>query len=188
MKHLAPGIAVFDNVFINSMDYINKLEENNIFWKPAEVLIDEVNNKSATNYKARDTDLIMLPHHLENSNGLLADFSKEFHEQIKSHLQEYINFYSAKIEKFEGPQLLRYGKEQKFHNHVDDHPLFTRRISLTYYLNDNYEGGDVEFKRHGLRFKAQKNQLLIFPSNFVFDHEVHPVTDGLRYVMVQWIA
>jgi hypothetical protein len=192
MKHLAPGIAVFDNVFINSMDYINKLEESNLVWKdlwnPAEVLVDETNNKSETNYKARDTDLISLPHDSESGNGLLADFSKEFHKETKTKLEEYISFYSAKIQKLENPQLLRYGKEQKFHNHVDDHPLFTRRISMTYYLNDNYEGGEVEFKRHGLRFKAEKNQLLIFPSNFVFNHEVHPVTDGLRYVIVQWMA
>ena len=27
MKELAPGIVVFDNIFTNSMDYINKIEE-----------------------------------------------------------------------------------------------------------------------------------------------------------------
>ena len=107
---------------------------------------------------------------------------------MKVCLDQYMDHYYAKIEKFESPQLLRYGKEQMFHDHIDDHPFFTRRISLTYYLNDDYEGGDVEFKRHGLRFKAKKNDLLIFPSNFIYNHQVHPVTDGLRYVVVQWMA
>jgi hypothetical protein len=188
MRELAPGIVVFDNIFNNSMEYIKKIEEDGLSWQAAEVLVSQDENKSGTNYKARDTDLIMLPHHMNNATGTLSDFAKEFHKELKPCLDQYLSFYAAKIEKFEHPQLLRYGKEQKFHDHIDDHPFFTRRISLTYYLNDEYEGGDVEFKRFGLRFKAQKNQLLIFPSNFVYNHEVHPVTDGLRYVIVQWMA
>ena len=188
MKELAPGIVVFENIFPESMEYIKRIEEEGISWRPAEVLVNEQEHQSGTNTKARDTDLIMLPHHEHEGNGVLFEFTKEFHERLKPCLDQYMATYYAKIEKFEGPQLLRYGKEQKFHDHIDDHPLFTRRISLTYYLNDDYEGGDVEFKRHGLRFKAEKNNLLIFPSNFIYNHEVHPVTDGLRYVVVQWMA
>lgn len=188
MKHLAPGITLFENVFINSLSYIEKIKEENISWRAAEVLVNEKENESGKNYKARDTDLIMLPHYESNETGTLANFSKDFYLNIKPYLDEYMNYYYAKIEKFESPQLLRYGKEQKFHDHIDDHPFFTRRISLTYYLNDDYEGGDVEFKRHGLKFKAKKNDLLIFPSNFIYNHEVHPVTKGLRYVVVQWMA
>jgi predicted 2-oxoglutarate/Fe(II)-dependent dioxygenase YbiX len=92
--------------------------------------------------------------------------------------------YFAKIEKFENPQLLRYGKNQQFHDHIDDHPFFTRRISLTYYLNDEYEGGDVEFSRYGLRFKAKKGDLLIFPSNFMYPHRSLPVIEGTKYSLV----
>ena len=188
MKELAPGIVVFENIFTDSLDYLNNIEKQNVFWQPAEVLINEEKNQSGTNYKARDTDIIMLPHHASQEVGVLSEFSKEFHNQIKPSLDQYLSYYYAKIEKLEPPQLLRYGKGQKFHDHIDDHPFFTRRISLTYYLNDNYDGGDVEFKRFNLRFKAKKNNLLIFPSNFIYNHEVHPVTNGLRYVVVQWMA
>lgn len=188
MKELAPGIVVFENVFTKSMEYIEKIKQENISWRPAEVLVDENAHHSGTDIKARDTDLIMLPHHTTEDNGLLAEFAKEFHKEMKVCLDQYLAHYYARIENFESPQLLRYGKEQKFHDHIDDHPFFTRRISLTYYLNDDYEGGDVEFNRHGLRFKAKKNDLLIFPSNFIYNHQVHPVTDGLRYVVVQWMA
>jgi len=188
MKELAPGIVVFENVFPESMDYIAKIEEAGVSWRAAEVLVDESQYESGTNTKARDTDLIMLPHHTTEDDGILNEFTKEFHARMKPCLDQYLAVYYAKIEKFENPQLLRYGKEQKFHDHIDDHPFFTRRISLTYYLNDDYEGGDVEFNRHGLRFKAKKNDLLIFPSNFMYNHQVYPVTDGLRYVVVQWMA
>lgn len=188
MKELAPGIVVFENIFSNSMDYIRRINEENISWRPAEVLVNEDQHESGTNYKARDTDLIMLPHHEQANGGTLLKLTKEFHANMKPCLDQYMAHYYATIKNFEAPQLLRYGKEQKFHDHIDDHPFFTRRISLTYYFNDDYEGGDVEFKRHGLRFRSKKNDLLLFPSNFLYNHEVHPVTDGLRYVLVQWMA
>jgi predicted 2-oxoglutarate/Fe(II)-dependent dioxygenase YbiX len=188
MKELAPGIVVFENIFPESMDYIAKIEQAGISWRAAEVLVNPNEHVSGTDTKARDTDLIMLPHHTDSQDSVLNEFTKEFHARMKPCLDQYMAAYYAKIEKFENPQLLRYGKEQKFHDHIDDHPFFTRRISLTYYLNDEYEGGDVEFNRHGLRFKAKKNDLLIFPSNFIYNHQVHPVTDGLRYVVVQWMA
>lgn len=188
MIELAPGIVIFENVFSKSMDYIVKIQEAGISWRAAEVLVNQNEHESGTDIKARDTDLIMLPHHTEDGDSILHEFTKEFHARMTECLNQYLSAYYAKIEKFEVPQLLRYGKEQKFHDHIDDHPFFTRRISLTYYLNDEYEGGDVEFKRHGLRFKAKKNDLLIFPSNFVYNHEVHPVISGTRYVVVQWMA
>lgn len=188
MRELAPGIVVFENIFPESMEYIKKIEEAEISWRAAEVLVNEQEHQSGTDTKARDTDLIMLPHHESHGDDILSEFTRKFHSNLKPCLDAYMAAYYAKIEKFEAPQLLRYGKEQKFHDHIDDHPLFTRRISLTYYLNDDYEGGDVEFKRHGLRFKANKNDLLIFPSNFIYNHQVHPVTSGLRYVTVQWMA
>ena len=130
----------------------------------------------------------MLPHHEWDQDGVLADMTKAFHQEMVRCLDQYKDFYYAKTQKFESPQLLRYGPEQKFNDHIDDHPFFTRRISMTYYLNEDYEGGDVEFTRFNLRFKAKKNQLLVFPSNFIYNHQVHPVTSGLRYVIVQWMA
>ena len=188
MKELAPGIAVFENIFPDSLDYVKRIEESGISWRPAEVLVNEKAYESGTNTKARDTDLIMLPHHESKETDILSNFTKEFHKNLKPCLDQYMATYYARIEKFENPQLLRYGKEQRFHDHIDDHPFFTRRISLTYYINEDYEGGDLEFNRYGLRFKAKKNDLLIFPSNFMYNHQVYPVTDGLRYVVVQWMA
>lgn len=181
MQHLAPGIAVFDNVFTECMDFVHEINRQNIEWRPAEVGVDK---GSAVKTTARDTDIIIL----QEGPGILGDFIKSFRNAIEPCLNEYKYFYGAGVESYEDAQLLRYGVGQKFINHIDDSPRLTRRISLTYYLNDEYEGGDVEFDKFGLRFKAKKNQLLLFPSNYVYNHQVHPVTDGLRYVIVQWMA
>lgn len=181
MNKIAPGIVTFDNIFPESIDYVNEIISQNIEWRPAEVGIDK---GSAVKTTARDTDIIIL----QDGAGILGDFIRSFRKHIQPCLNEYKHYYGANAESYENAQLLRYGIGQKFINHVDDSPRLTRRISLTYYINDDYEGGDVEFDKFGLRFKAKKNQLLLFPSNFVYSHQVYPVTNGLRYVIVQWMA
>tara|TARA_R110000744_G_scaffold235226_1_gene352914 strand:- start:50 stop:616 length:567 start_codon:yes stop_codon:yes gene_type:complete len=53
-------------------------------------------------------------------------------------------------------------------------------------LNDNYSGGEfVMFKDKEIKFK--KGELVIFPSNFLYPHEVKIVTKGTRYTYVSWV-
>lgn len=188
MKELAPGIVLFDNVFPDAMDYVNKINNEKVLWRQAEVLLDQGVNESGTNYKARDTDIILLPHHTDSGNSILNQFTRQFHENMTPFLEKYKELYAAQTNDFENPQLLRYKENQMFHDHIDDHPFFTRRISLTFYINDDYEGGDIEFSRFDLRIKAKANQMLMFPSNYVYNHRVYPVVSGTRYVVIQWMA
>lgn len=52
-------------------------------------------------------------------------------------------------------------------------------------LNDNYMGG--EFVMFGdLEIKIPAGAVIVFPSNFMYPHEVRPVTSGVRYSYVSW--
>ena len=53
------------------------------------------------------------------------------------------------------------------------------------FLNDNYEGGEILIS--GKCFKTKVGSALIFPSNFIFPHEVLEVTKGVRYSITCWI-
>jgi predicted 2-oxoglutarate/Fe(II)-dependent dioxygenase YbiX len=87
----------------------------------------------------------------------------------------------------EGYTILKYSVDQKFNLHVDDHPDFTRRVSMVYYPNDDYEGGEITFNNFDITYKPKSNELIIFPSNFMYSHSVSPVTSGTRYAVVTWI-
>jgi len=63
MNELAPGIVVFEDIFPNSLEYIKRIQEEGLSWRPAEVLVNQDEYESGTDTKARDTDFIMLPHH-----------------------------------------------------------------------------------------------------------------------------
>ena len=58
-------------------------------------------------------------------------------------------------------------------------------LSLLGCLNDDYEGGELIFW-DDTEIKLKGGSLLIFPSNFMYPHEVKPVTIGSRYSYVSW--
>lgn len=188
-NEIAVGIFLFNNIFTNSMEYIQNAEQYGIDWITAEVLVDPKNGISGNNYSARDTDLIILNDNATLKNSYLKELREQYDVSVEGPLKRYQEYYWAQYEKKQDPQLLRYGKYQRFNDHVDDHPkLDTRRISMTYYLNDDYTGGEIEFPRFNLKIKPKAGQLLIFPSTYVYNHKINPVTSGNRYCIVQWLG
>jgi len=81
--------------------------------------------------------------------------------------------------------LLKYDKTGHLPAHQDQ-GISTRVLSVLLYLNDDYEGGEIEFRNSGLKFKPEAGSVLFFPSNFLYVHEVYPVTRGPRYALPNW--
>jgi len=54
-------------------------------------------------------------------------------------------------------------------------------------LNDDYEGGEFVMWTDTV-IKIPAGSLLIFPSNFLYPHEVKPVKSGIRYSYVSWLG
>ena len=57
--------------------------------------------------------------------------------------------------------------------------------SVLLFLNDDYEGGEIIVAEN--TYKPAKGSALIFPSNFMFPHEVKSVTKGERWSVVSWL-
>lgn len=59
-------------------------------------------------------------------------------------------------------------------------------LSIVGALNDEYEGG--EFIMWGdKKLELPAGSLMIFPSNFLYPHQITPITKGTRYSFVQWV-
>jgi predicted 2-oxoglutarate/Fe(II)-dependent dioxygenase YbiX len=101
--------------------------------------------------------------------------------------KDYLNMYGISFNDHEQYSLLKYGEGQKFINHIDDYKEGPRRISLVYYINDDYVGGEIKFPRFGITYKPKANDLIIFPSTYVYNHSVNPVISGTRYAVASWI-
>lgn len=84
-----------------------------------------------------------------------------------------------------GYTLLRYKEGGFFKQHTDSAKL-ARIVSMSFNLNDSYEGGEFAFFDRELVFKLKKGSVIVFPSNFMYPHEIMPVTKGTRYSVVTW--
>ncbi len=59
------------------------------------------------------------------------------------------------------------------------------QASVLLFLNDNFKGGEFLVSEEQPTIKT--GEALIFPSNFMFPHEVKKITQGTRWSIVSWL-
>lgn len=88
----------------------------------------------------------------------------------------------------EGFQYTQYpeGGYYDWHTDIGGGPSEDRKLSLVLLLNDDYEGGELQF--FPARFDIPKKQgtLAVFPS--FMTHRVAKVLKGTRYSLVTWVS
>ncbi len=176
--------------------------ENHIPKEVCESLIDECNTKiwekhKWNNYASGETSS-------EPTKELdVMPCTKEQQAKITPYLVEALNKYQEKHsvpgEKTQGPWLTkfspirfnRYPVGTMMREHYDHiHSIFDGKmkgvplVSIVANLNEDYEGS--EFYCRGEKIELKTGDILLFPSNFMYPHEVRETTKGTRYSFVSW--
>ncbi len=139
--------------------------------------------------EVRDTQVVPLERIFQNVEQLMHDT-----------VNNVINpFYGIRMRDSEIPQLLSYGIGGHYKPHIDAESSWQapngdvvwkkstdRDLSMVFYINDDYEGGDFIFPNLGIRVRPEPGMLIAFPSTHEYLHGVEPVTKGHRYAMVCW--
>lgn len=193
---IAPGIVIYSDVIPNSENLYKDIEEGMAYagfnWNAAAV---KESTDPMINKKTRDTSTFGVPYkgkieELEvesKQNVFLNSLNNIFFEHFDPIEKDYMNSYGIFADWHDTYGILKYGEGQQFTNHIDDHPSYHRRISTVYYLNENYTGGEINFPRFGVTLKPKANQMIVFPSTYVYNHSVSPVIEGERYAVVSWM-
>jgi predicted 2-oxoglutarate/Fe(II)-dependent dioxygenase YbiX len=89
------------------------------------------------------------------------------------------------INQWDTIRINKYTKDVGMRSHIDhgidrEHPVLTI-IAL---LNDEFTGGSTKIL--GEAVTLSKGSAVIFPSNFMFPHEIEPVISGIRYSITTW--
>ena len=104
------------------------------------------------------------------------------------HYAEKFPYVTSVINSDEGYDLMRYEPGQKVARHIDvGATSATRALSCSIQLNDGFVGGEWQFFGD-TKVAVEKGDIVMFPSNFCFDHEVTPVTDGVRYSVLTFLG
>ncbi len=107
---------------------------------------------------------------------------------------------------FEPAQILHYRVGEEFKPHFDymdtqtpgglrEMQRFGQRIAtFLLYLNDEFEGGETEFPRAGIRYRGRKGDALLFGNVDALNrpdpltlHAGRPPTRGEKWILSQWI-
>jgi len=142
--------------FINSMDLNNLSSEN------------------STNFGAKDfkNDI--------DAFNLLKKYSKNIKNAIKDFYIINKDLYIFKTMGFKWQD----GWSQ--HPHIDAQgPGKSIEWSAVIYLNDNYDGGEIEFPNKSLIYKPKKYSAVFFPGNDEeYLHQVNTIKNNSRYTLL----
>ena len=152
---------------------------------------DEATNKAdfATKYsEIVDFDKTSGPGIVEVDAHILEKLRNAFLNYLGTFRYDWFRGWQG----YTGIKFNRYTEGQEMRLHWDNiHSMFDgeRRgvpiLSVIGLLNDEYEGGDLYISKNKTVMK--KGDLIIFPSSFMFPHEVKTVTKGVRHSYVSWL-
>lgn len=127
----------------------------------------------------------------ETVNDRLKEMADVFLNDIFKPLNEciwdYRKLYDLMLSSDSGWQLLKYSHDAEYHIHHDHAPDNSRVLSVVASIGSDCEGGELEFPYFNMKLKLQKNDVILFPSNFPYSHIAHPVTSGVKYSLVSWL-
>ena len=140
----------------------------------------------------RDTETILLSRQdvLSKNQTTRTQIDGLIFEALTAAINNYIVEMKLQnllhISKDTGYELLKYKTGGFFKEHTDSFDGNSRILSCSIALNDDYDGGEWSFFGGAEKFKAPAGSITIFPSNFMFPHEIQKVTSGIRYSIVTW--
>lgn len=188
-KELAPGIVVYSDIYPDHKIILDNIELATNFgltkWEGTLSYYDD-DEHTKVDREFRDTDFIGIKYYENNDNfkNEMRDLFNKIFDPIE---KDYMAGYYAKMEEHEGYQILKYSKGGHIVNHIDDSQKTPRRISTLYYLNDDYKGGELNFPRFNVSYRPKADEMILFPSSYIYNHDVSEVTDGTRYCVVSWL-
>ena len=162
---------------------VNALKE-----KDEEFKIHQFYNSFKDSYQSYDHELSISYSDIETRELIMKQIWNTIFKYIQEMKMEWFN-------KWVGYDLVRFNRyhtdtNMKLHcDHINS--LFDGErkgvpiLSIVGSLNNDYEGGELVFWTDKV-VELKAGEIMIFPSNFLYPHEVRMVTKGTRYSFVSW--
>jgi predicted 2-oxoglutarate/Fe(II)-dependent dioxygenase YbiX len=184
---VAGCIDIFENAWPNPEETIEAMEmecanpESGVSWEKATTMGDGAYQKIRTNYH------LGISSSADKGSAIAQNIHNQMYMLLLAALEPYKEKYGIHENLWHEPyNMLRYRGGQEYKAHYDGGTESGRCVSAIVYLNNDYEGGHVEFTNFGVKIKPEPGMLLLFPSSYPYTHIAHPVTSGTKYAIVTW--
>jgi len=206
-QYIQDFVRVYDNIYSEQLcdEIVQEYAES-------EYIPAAVGDQVSPHLRHVDEISLSLP----NSNNsytrqiLLTQIRNGIQNVISQYREPFKYFY---VENDTGFQLLKYKTGHYYKQHVDIfRPVADQNIinaildmnltpedllkyhgsgqpalSCSILLNNDFEGGELGFWDNTFKIKPTKGSVVVFPSNFMYPHQVSKITKGTRYVIVTWL-
>lgn len=183
-------IAIFKNIFLDPNKIIKDIENEIVLnsneeswgWNRSGTISDGVDQNIRTNFSMHITK------NAKKGNETAKSIHNLVFNKIEESVEWYKEHYGIHSPLYHEPYtILKYGYQQEYKAHYDGTTQTARAVSIVIYLNDDYEGGEIEFPNFNFKIKPESGTMFIFPSNFAYTHIAHPVVSGTKYAIVTWL-
>jgi predicted 2-oxoglutarate/Fe(II)-dependent dioxygenase YbiX len=162
---------------------VNALEE-----KDKEFQMHQFYNSTNGTYHSYEHELSVAYSQIETKDLIM----NEIWNGLKKYLTEFSFDWFGSWNGYSEVRFNRYRTDTQMKLHCDHiHSMFDGQrkgiptLTILGGLNNDYKGGELVFwEDKTLELKA--GEIMIFPSNFLYPHEVKLVTEGTRYSYVSW--
>jgi hypothetical protein len=186
-KSLKSYIKVFDNCISDDLSNLILDEyENDPEWH--HTLTGSGHDPSARNCSAipMSQDYV-----IAKNESVRKQIDQDLYEVVSNALKEYekeIPEFELEIKEDSGYELLRYNAGEFYVEHTDSFKEMPRALTCIIALNDDYDGGEISFFKRELTYKLKKGSIIMFPSSFMYPHEIQTITKGTRYSIITWLV
>lgn len=193
IKVINPGYGI--NIYRNAIkkdeckNIIEKLENEislgipGIAWRGA-----QVNDTQDNDYVRNCVDLKFKKENLGSAympfNQNLYDIHDSVEKSLDKCLRHYESLWHLKMHYKEAFNFVKYMPGKYFKVHADHGPYYACTVSAVAYLNDDYDGGELQFTRQELTIKPEAGDIILCPSNFVYEHASLAINSGTKYCVV----
>lgn len=181
MKDLIKYIKIFEDVIVDSV-ILDTVKTLDYLLKPASPLTEV--------FATSNFSLVSLIRNDPVPEDMFETIFGPLQTGLVQCLEKYSNqvdyFKYNKISGTESFSITKYPTGGFAGKKIDYIPFRARSISFHLTLNDNYTGGELSFFDGEFVIPTKKNQVILFPSAFLFPYEILPITSGERWAVENW--
>lgn len=180
--------------FVQVFDNVLSQEDCNLILDEYKNTSEWENTRIASGQILKDTRNCMeigisFQHSLEKNFNVRKNLDNIVFESVR----KVIDNYNALVPTFHididtGYQLLRYREGEFYIQHTDSFKEQQRSLSCSLQLNEDYEGGEFALFDREMMMRTKPGSAIVFPSNFMYPHEIMPVIKGTRYSIITWLV